>query len=215
VAVCAAAVQWFAAGLARETADGLTSLVAHPGQMQLRAPANRTYSPRIGPPTSLGSRGSLWAFVYAAAIITLVFASVGVIATWSGAFGSPNASARASSLTVPAHGTSVVNPVRVLRVRDYELRVQSVPRRLGLATTAAVKLLKGGRAVDKARVRLTFTMPEMPSMRGLSTLLRETAPGVYAQTSPILTVGSWLATIQVSPPHATGFKASFTYRISA
>jgi hypothetical protein len=185
--------------------------------MQLRAPANRTYSTRIGYPAapSLGSRDSLWALVYVAAIITLVFASVGVFVTWSGAFGSPNLSARAGSPTFAAHGIRGVNPVRVLRVGDYELRVQSVPRRLGLATIAAVKLLKGGHSVDEARVRLTFSMPAMPSMHGLSTVLRETAPGLYAHTSPILTAGRWQATVQVTPPDSTRFKASFTYRISA
>ena len=86
---------------------------------------------------------------------------------------------------------------------------------MGQAAVASVRVLQGVHAVDGARVRLTFSMPDMPEMHGLSTLLRQIAPGVYAHASPIVTVGRWLATVQVTPPHSAGFNASFTYRISA
>jgi hypothetical protein len=179
--------------------------------MQLRAPANRTY-PVIADRVP-ASHGSLWAFVYAAVVVSLVFASVGVFATRSDAFGPANATSQATSSLVP-HNVHGLNSIRVVRAGGYELQIQSVPRRLGPSAVASVKLLKGGRAVEGARVRLTFSMPDMPEMRGLSTLLGQIAPGVYAHASPILTVGSWLATVQVTPPHSAGFIASFTYRIS-
>ena len=72
--------------------------------MQLRAPPNRTY-PMIAyrVPASLGSRGSLWAFVYVALVASLVFASVGVFATRSDGFGSASATSQATGSFVPAH----------------------------------------------------------------------------------------------------------------
>jgi len=52
-------------------------------------------------------------------------------------------------------------------------------------------------------------------MRGLSILLRQIRPGVYAHASPILTVGHWRATFRVDPRHGAGFDAAFVYRIRA
>lgn len=183
--------------------------------MQLRAPANRTY-PVIAcrAPASLGSRVSRWAFVYVAMVASLVFASVGVFATWSDASDPANAASRATSSFVPASNVSRLNSIRVLRAGGYELQIQSVPRHMGQSAIASVKLLHGVRAVDGARVRLTLSMPDMPEMHALSTLLRQTAAGVYAHASPILTIGRWLATVQVAPPHSASFNASFTYRIN-
>ncbi len=173
--------------------------------MQLRAPPNRTY-PVIAyrVPASLGSRGSLWALVYVAVVASLVFASVGVLAARSdtSGFGSTTRNFRGA------------NVARVLRAGGYELQILSVPRRLGQAAVASVRVLQGVHAVDGARVRITFSMPDMPEMHEFSTLLRQTAPGVYAHASPILTAGRWLATVEVTPPHAASFNTGFTYRIS-
>jgi hypothetical protein len=180
--------------------------------MQLRAPANRTY-PEIAYRVP-ASHGSHWAFVYVGLVVGLVFASVGVFATRSDAFGSANATSQATRSLVP-HNVHGLNSIRVVRAGGYELQIQSVPRHMGQAAIASVRLLQGVHTVNGARVRLTFSMPDMPEMRGLSTPLRQIAPGIYAHASPILTVGSWLATVQVTPPHSASFKASFTYRISA
>jgi hypothetical protein len=180
--------------------------------MQLRAPANRTY-PVVASRVP-ASHDSLWALVYVALVVSLVVASVAVFATRSDAFNAANASSQATSSFVPAHNVHGLNSIRVVRAGGYELQIQSVPRQMGQAAIASVRLLQGVHTVDGARVRLTFSMPDMPEMRGLSTLLRQIAPGVYAHASPILTVGSWLATVQVTPPHSAGFIASFTYRIS-
>jgi hypothetical protein len=136
-------------------------------------------------------------------VVVLVFASVAVLAAHSNVFAS-DATARTIASTA----------VRSLPVGGYELQVGSLPTRIGEQTAVSVRLTRAGRAVSDARVRITFTMPAMRGMRGLSARLRQMAPGVYVAAAPILTVGSWRASLQVTPRHAKSFTAGFTYRVS-
>jgi hypothetical protein len=165
-------------------------------------------------PDSRRPSANLVAVVYVVVVVSLVFASVAVFATLSGAFGSGSTTSQATSSFAPAPGVPVAHAVRVLRTGDFELQIQSLPRRLGQAAQTSVKLLRGVHVVNSARVRLTFSMPDMPEMHRLSTLLRQTAPGLYAHASPPLTIGRWRATFQVTPPHSTTFRTSFSYHIS-
>jgi YtkA-like protein len=184
--------------------------------MQLRAPVNRTYSAAVYPePASAWSRESLLATVYTAAVLTIVFVGVGIFAARSDSIAPASTTPQAKSSSSVAGSGHGVNAFPVLRVGAYRLRIESVPRHLGESAVASVKVLKGGRPVNGARVRLVFSMPNMPSMRGLFTVLRQTARGVYAHTSPILTVGRWLVTVQVTLRHSAGFRANFSYRIRA
>jgi hypothetical protein len=163
--------------------------------MQLHAPTHATY------PVS----ARFLAVAYAGFIVVLVFATIAVLASRSRVFGASDAAAQT---VAPA-------AVRTLNVGAYALQVRALPRRIGEQTTVSVRLLQGVRAVDGARVRITFTMPAMSGMRGLSTLLRQTAPGVYAHAAPILTMGRWHASVQVTPAHGKSVAAGFTYRVGA
>jgi hypothetical protein len=163
--------------------------------MQLHAPAHATH------PVS----ARFLAVAYAGFVVVLVFATIAVLASRSQVFASSDAIAR----------TVAPRADRTLYAGGYQLQVRALPRRIGEQTTLSVTLLQGGRGVDGARVRITFAMPAMSGMRGLSVPLRETAPAVYAHAAPILTVGRWRATLQVMPPHAKSFDAGFTYRVGA
>ena len=164
--------------------------------MHVHAPAHVTYA----------IPGRLLALVYTAGVVVLVFASVAVLAARSHVFAS-DAMTR----------TIAPSAVRSLQVGAYELQVGSLPRRIGEQSAVAVGLLQFGRAVSGASVRITFTMPAMPAMpgmRGLSTRLREKTPGTYGAAAPILTVGSWRVSVQVTPRDGKSFRAGFTYRVS-
>ncbi len=163
--------------------------------MQLHAPAHAT--------DPVPAR--FWAAAYAGFVVALVFVTVAALASRSQVFGSSEAAARPAS---PAG-------IRLLHAGAYELQVRALPKRIGRQTTMTVELVRDGRSVDGARVRVTFAMPAMPAMRGLSTPLRPTVPGVYAHTTPILTVGRWRASLQVTPPHGKRFEAGFAFRVAA
>jgi hypothetical protein len=163
--------------------------------MQLRATADLTRWEARG-------RISRGAFIYVAVVCGLVFAGVGALALAGGAFG--------SDATSPQRMTS---SARVLHVGDYELLARSVPRQIGTATSMSIELLRGGQPVDGARVRVTFSMPDMPRMRALTRLLPQTVAGVYVQTSPILTIGRWQVRFEITPRHGRSFGAGFVYRI--
>jgi len=167
--------------------------------MQLRAPAIA-----YNTPGSAGTGRNLWALLYVAVVVTVVIASVGVLAGRSNAFSSPSTAPQAA-------GGSPAGPV--LRVRDYALQIRSLPSRFGQPAVASVRVLRAGHTVDGARIRVTFSMPAMPEMRGLSVLLPQSSAGVYAHSAPALTVGRWRASFRIVPPHAAGFTAQLTYRI--
>jgi hypothetical protein len=161
--------------------------------MQLHAPA----------PAAHPVSARFLAVAYAGFVVVLVFATIAVLASRSQVFGSSDAIAQ----------TVAPRADRTLYAHGYELQVRALPRRIGEQTSVSVGLVQGGRGVDGARVRITFTMPGMSGMPRLSVPLRRTASGVYAHSAPILTVGRWRATLQVTPRHAKSFDAGFTYRV--
>ncbi|HEY8868102.1 MAG TPA: hypothetical protein VIM30_01780 [Candidatus Limnocylindrales bacterium] len=93
----------------------------------------------------------------------------------------------------------------VLSSRPYQLELRLTPNRAALPGTVSVKLLKGGRPVNGARVRLTFSILEM-DMGKLSGLLPQTAPGRHAHAGRVLGMGGrWGLRFGVAPPGATPF----------
>jgi hypothetical protein len=91
---------------------------------------------------------------------------------------------------------------RVLRAGDYKLELRLDPNRAYRPGTLSLRLLKGGRPVDRAEVRTTFTMLDM-EMPGVSTRLRRTGPGTYGRTVPALGMsGRWGLRIGITPSHA-------------
>ena len=150
-------------------------------------------------------------FAYVAAIFALVFACVGALASASGAFDRAKTVLQTTSVFQPSGGTASED--RVLRVGGYELRASSLPRHLGQATNMSVRLLRGGQSVDGARVRVTFSMPDMPGMRGLSRLLPRTRTGLYAHTSPVLTSGRWRLSFEITLRHGRSLAVGFVYRV--
>jgi hypothetical protein len=79
----------------------------------------------------------------------------------------------------------------------------------------SVRLMRGGRAVNGARITLTFSMLDMP-MTGLSGLLPQTKTGTYAHTGPILGMaGRWGLHLDVSPRGAKPFSVDAVDRIAA
>jgi len=77
-----------------------------------------------------------------------------------------------------------------------------------------VALRRGGKPVDGARLRVSFSMPDMPRMAGPTRALRQAGPGVYTRMSPMLTVGRWLATFRLTPRRGPSASAAFGYRIA-
>jgi len=144
-----------------------------------------------------------WAIVYVAVVVSLTFSGVGVLASAGGAFGQPGSAGRAEA----------ASPIATLHADGHELQVISLPRRLGVAAAVSVVVHRGGRPLDGARLRVSFSMPGMSGMAGPTRVLRQTGPGVYTSRSTVLTVGRWAATFRVTPRRGPSFSAAYGYRI--
>jgi hypothetical protein len=155
---------------------------------------------------------SRWAFAYVAVIVSLVCAGIGMLASTSSAFGHAATLDAANPAASARRGLGAPD-VAVLRVDGYGLQIRSLPRHLGKPEQVSLRLLHDGTPVGRARVRYTFSMPDMPAMHGLSGMLRSVAAGTYARMSPALTVGRWQLRLDVAVPHQAPFQASFVYRI--
>lgn len=136
----------------------------------------------------------------------IVLVAGGVVAA---VISTPGQSEPLRPLKAKRGNTSVVvgpGPVTtVLSSRPYQLELRLTPNRAALPGTVSVKLLKGGRPVTGARVKLTFSMLDM-GMGQLSGLLPQTAPGRYAHAGPVLGMGGrWGLRFDVAPPGATPF----------
>jgi predicted metal-binding membrane protein len=102
----------------------------------------------------------------------------------------------------------------VLRANGYELELHVNPNRAYRASTLSLRLLKGGRPVDRAGVRTTFTMLDM-EMPGVSTRLPQTGPGTYSRTVPVLGMaGRWGLDIGVTPARGKLFVVRVLDRVA-
>jgi Predicted metal-binding integral membrane protein (DUF2182)/YtkA-like len=103
---------------------------------------------------------------------------------------------------------------RFVRAGDYELTLQLGPNRAYRAGTLSLRVLKGGRPVDRAGVQTTFTMLDM-EMAGVSTRLQQTGPGTYSRTVPALGMsGHWGLDIGITPSHGKPFLVRVRDRVA-
>lgn len=94
---------------------------------------------------------------------------------------------------------------RLLRAGAYDLELKLDPNRADRADTISLRLLKGGRPIDRADIQTTFTMLDM-AMADVSTRLQQTGPGTYSRTIPALGMnGRWGLHIGITPSHAKPF----------
>lgn len=118
----------------------------------------------------------------------------------------------------PGNASVAVGPgpvTTVLSARPFRLELRLTPNRATLRGTISVRLLKGGRPVNGARVKLTFSMLDM-DMGRLSGLLPQTASGTYAHAGPVLGMGGhWGLRFDVAPPGAAPFSITVVDRMDS
>jgi len=95
---------------------------------------------------------------------------------------------------------------RVVERGGYRLELGVRPNRVGVANEIAIRLLRDGDPVRRARVTATFTMLDM-DMPTQTYTLPETSPGLYERSEPALVmVGRWGLTFAFQPPHGAPFQ---------
>jgi copper transport protein len=105
--------------------------------------------------------------------------------------------AKAAAIGVPRVGPGAVD--RAVTQGRYRVRVQVTPNQPALPNRVALTITRAGRPVTGATVTSSFTMLDM-EMGRQSYRLPETAPGVYASTSPgLVMVGRWGLGFDVEP----------------
>jgi hypothetical protein len=107
-------------------------------------------------------------------------------------------------------------PVRTeLRAGSYRLELRLAPNRASRRGVVAVTLVKGGRPVENARVRLTVTMLDM-NMGNFTVPLPETGTGTYARTAPVLGMsGRWGWRFDVTPAGGKRFSIAVADRMGS
>ena len=110
-----------------------------------------------------------------------------------------------ASLGTPAARTGPGPVTSVVDQNGYRLEFHVDPNRVGVANDFAVRILRGGRPVDRVGVTATFTMLDM-DMPALSYTLPEHGRGLYERTEPALVmVGHWGLRFDFEPPHGAPF----------
>ena len=101
-----------------------------------------------------------------------------------------------------------VGPGRVVEVvnkNGYRIAVRVAPNRAAVPNSFSLQITRGGKPVRRAEVVAGFTMLDM-EMGSQSYALPESAPGVYARSTPALVmVGHWGLTFDVTPPGKAPF----------
>jgi copper transport protein len=91
----------------------------------------------------------------------------------------------------------------------YRIEFRVTPNRVAVQNAFMIRVTRGGRPVSGAEVTQTFTMLDM-EMPAQTFHVRETAPGVYALTSPqLVMVGRWGLSLQITPRGAQPFTVLF------
>lgn len=138
--------------------------------------------------------------LHATGLAVLLLAAGGTVSASVSAAGQSHTPA--PSQAKRADGTLTVGPGPVLTPlseRRYQIELRLTPNRATLPGTITVKLLKRGRSVNSARIKLTFTMLDM-DMGQLSGLLPQTTPGTYTHAGPLLGMGGhWKLLIDITP----------------
>lgn len=150
------------------------------------------------------------------AVVALVLMAVALLGLVTGT--SPHGKALAPSKPERANAAVSVGPgplATVLRARPYQLQLRLTPNRAAVPGTISVELLKGGRPVNGARVRLTLSMLDM-DMGHPTGILPQTAPGHYSHAWPALGMsGRYRLRFDIALPGATPSSLSVVDRIGA
>jgi hypothetical protein len=101
-----------------------------------------------------------------------------------------------------------------VRVQEegYRVELRLSPNKSLARGRLSVKLTRQGQPLSGARVRVAFTMLEMP-MPGLSAPLAESAPGRYDHAGLRLMFGRWGLRLFVEPQGDTPFSLSLVDRV--
>jgi predicted metal-binding membrane protein len=97
---------------------------------------------------------------------------------------------------------------RVVRANGYELALGVEQNHATSSGVVSVRLRRGGRAVNGARMRARYTMLDM-SMRDVSVPLPQTGSGTYSASRPALGMaGRWGLRLDIEPRSAHAFTVS-------
>jgi hypothetical protein len=151
----------------------------------------------------------------ALAVVSILLAAGagGLAAASGGRVDSPRPAAAADSLRRVGPGPLAVT----ITSGDYSLSLRSQNTVRGDGTVA-VRLVRQGRPVSGARVRVMYSMPRMrpgTDMSALSKTLLPAGAGTYTARSPALGMaGDWLIGIAVNVPHAPPLAAALGDRVA-
>lgn len=88
----------------------------------------------------------------------------------------------------------------------YRTRLVLTPNRASVRNRVALEISRGGRALNGARVTLSYSMPAMNMSNVFMGHLRAGAGGSYGALEPVLGMpGAWELRLEVRPPHARAF----------
>jgi copper transport protein len=97
--------------------------------------------------------------------------------------------------------------VSVVHNGDYTLKLRVAPNKAAVPNQFALQILRGGKPVTGADVKLGFAMLDM-EMGEQQYRLTETGPGIYTQQAPALVmVGHWGLDFEVTPRGGQPFSA--------
>jgi hypothetical protein len=154
------------------------------------------------------SRVSTAAIASTAAVLVIGGTLAALVATSSSAAGRPTV-AIAPARTAARPGALQ----KTARVHGYELALGLSPNSASSVNTVSVRLLRHGRAVSSARVRLTTQMTTM-SM-GYTGLLTPKRAGRYTHAWPPLEMrGAWWLRVEVTPAAGGRFAVAFLDHVS-
>jgi copper transport protein len=153
---------------------------------------------------ALGERPARWLRRAVSAEALLIAGAVFAAALLSSLAPPPPAFAQEEAAQVHVGPGKVV---AALSRSGYHVQVLVSPNRAVAPNSFAVKLTRGGRPVDHANVKLTFSMLDM-EMPNQEYGLAQTGPGLYARKAPALVmVGHWGLLFDIHPPGASPFTA--------
>ena len=123
--------------------------------------------------------------------------------------------------SAPATAHSIGGPAQIgpgsvtagFRIAGYRIGLQLTPNRATVPGIVGLRVLAGNRPVSGARVRLTFSMPEMGGVTGV---LLPAGPGRYAVPGPVLGMsGVWQLRLTVAPPRGKAFAFTVADQVGA
>ena len=145
---------------------------------------------------------------------------VGVIVALAVSAGSQSRGSVLRALQQPAvFPAAFVGPGRVdlaIPAGADTLALRMTPNRASLRNEITATVTQRGRAVDGARVTVTYSMPAMDMWGGLQTTLRPAGAGRYRANEPVLGMpGIWQLRIAVAPPGGRAYAVVVNDRMNS